>query len=75
MAPLIVRAKTVVTCDTEARQCGIDFDALGRIDDATMLIEDGVITALGPAVALGTPSVTLSTPGVTLSAVEGPPQS
>jgi imidazolonepropionase len=43
---LIVRAKTVITCDTNASQCGIDFDKLGRIDDATMLIEDGIITSL-----------------------------
>lgn len=64
MAPLIVRAKTIVTCDTSAPQCGIDFEALGRIDDAAMFIEDGVITALGP-------SATLSPPSVTLSAVEG----
>jgi imidazolonepropionase len=64
LASLIVRAKTIVTCDAQAPQCGIDFDALGRIDDAAMLVEDGVITALGP-------SVTLSAPSVTLSAVEG----
>ena len=49
---LIVRAKTVITCDTDAPQIGIDFQALGRIDDASMLIEDGVITALGPSVTL-----------------------
>ena len=38
-----------MTCDTDAPQCGITFDALGRIDDAAMLIEDGIITAIGPA--------------------------
>jgi imidazolonepropionase len=43
---LILRAKTIITCDTSAPQCGIDFEALGRIDDATMLIEDGTITAI-----------------------------
>ncbi|HEY2473508.1 MAG TPA: amidohydrolase family protein [Candidatus Cybelea sp.] len=48
MATLIVTAKTIVTCDTQAAQCGIDFAALGRIDDAAMLIEDGIITAIGP---------------------------
>jgi imidazolonepropionase len=53
LAPLIVRAKTIVTCDTSAPQCDIDFDALGRIDDAAMFIEDGVITALGPRAAVG----------------------
>ena len=47
MASLIVRAKTIVTCDTDNPQCGIDFDALGRIDDAAMLVEDGVIKAIG----------------------------
>jgi imidazolonepropionase len=44
---LLVRAKTIVTCDTRAPQCGIDFDALGRIDNAAMLIENGIITAIG----------------------------
>jgi imidazolonepropionase len=68
LAPLIVRAKTIVTCDTQSPQCGIDFNALGRIDDAIMVIEDGRITAIGPA-----DSVTPSSPGVTLSAVEGRP--
>ena len=56
---LIVRAKTVITCETDAPQNGIDFDKLGRIDDAAILIENGTITALGP------------TPFVTLSAVGG----
>ena len=45
---LTVRAATVVTCDTQAPQCGIDFDALGRIDDAALVVEDGKITAVGP---------------------------
>jgi imidazolonepropionase len=48
LASLIVRAKTIVTCDTEAPQCGIDFDALGRIDDAALVIEDGKFAAIGP---------------------------
>jgi imidazolonepropionase len=61
---LLLRAKMVITCDTDVPQCGIDFDALGRIEDATMLIENGVITALGP-------SATIRPPSVTLSAVEG----
>src|ERR1700677_2595944 len=43
---LLVRAKMVITCDTDAPQCGIDFEALGRIDNAAMLIEDGIITSL-----------------------------
>jgi imidazolonepropionase len=37
----IVRARTVITCDTDAPQCGIDFERLGRIDDAIIEIEDG----------------------------------
>jgi imidazolonepropionase len=43
---LTVRAKTVVTCDTDAPQCGIDFDKLGRIDDALIEIEDGRFTVV-----------------------------
>lgn len=46
---LIVRARTIVTCDTDAAQNGITFDALGRIDDAAMVVEDGVVTAIGPS--------------------------
>jgi imidazolonepropionase len=38
---VIVRAKTLITCDTDAQQCGIDFDGLGRIDDASIEIENG----------------------------------
>ncbi|MGA8574578.1 MAG: imidazolonepropionase [Candidatus Cybelea sp.] len=45
--PLVVRAKTIVTCDTEAPQSGIDFDALGRIDDAALVIDDGNFVAVG----------------------------
>jgi len=41
LAPLIVRAKTIVTCDTDLPQCGIDFEKLGRIDDAVLEIEAG----------------------------------
>jgi imidazolonepropionase len=44
---LIVRAGTIVTCDTEAPQCGIGFNALGRIDDAALLIEEGKFAAVG----------------------------
>ena len=47
LAALIVRARTIVTCDTGAAQCGVDFDALGRIDDAAMLVENGTIAAVG----------------------------
>ncbi|MBV8531051.1 MAG: amidohydrolase family protein, partial [Candidatus Eremiobacteraeota bacterium] len=44
---LIVRAKTIVTCDTAAPQRGIDFDSLGRIDDAALVVEDGAVAAVG----------------------------
>jgi imidazolonepropionase len=44
---LLVRAKTVVTCDTGAAQCGVDFDALGRIDDAALLVEGAKVAAVG----------------------------
>jgi imidazolonepropionase len=47
LASLIARARTIVTCDTSAAQCGAGFDALGRIDDAALLVEDGKIAAIG----------------------------
>jgi imidazolonepropionase len=47
LASLTVRAGTVVTCDTDAPQCGVDFDALGRIDDAVLVIEDGRFSYVG----------------------------
>jgi imidazolonepropionase len=66
LASLIVCAKTIVTCDTQAAQCGIDFAALGRIDDAAMLIDGGTITAIGPrrAVLSAASAVEGSSPGV-----------
>jgi imidazolonepropionase len=45
---LVVRAKTVITCDTDAPQAGVDFDCLGRIDAAAIVVEDGVVTEVGP---------------------------
>jgi imidazolonepropionase len=45
---LIVRAKTVVTCDTDAAQNGITFEALGRIDHAALLVEDGKVAEIIP---------------------------
>jgi imidazolonepropionase len=52
LAALIVRARTIVTCDTGAAQCGVGFDALGRIDDAALLVENGTIVAVGGRVAV-----------------------
>jgi len=49
LAPLIVRAGTIVTCDGEAPQCGIGFDRLGQIDGAALLVEDGRVAAIGGA--------------------------
>jgi len=46
---LLVRAGTLITCDTDAPQCGIDFDVLGRIDDAVMEIEDGKFASCRPS--------------------------
>jgi imidazolonepropionase len=44
---LVVNAGTVVTCDTSAVQGGIDFEALGRIDDAVIEIERGTFASVG----------------------------
>lgn len=49
---LIVRAGTIVTCDIQAPQCGIDFDSLGLIDDGAIVIEDGRFVEIGPASAV-----------------------
>ncbi len=46
MASLIVTAKTIVTCDTQAPQCGIDFEALGRIENGALVIEGDTISAI-----------------------------
>ena len=45
--PLIVRAKSIVTCDTDVPQNGITFDVLGRIDGAAMVVENGIVTEIG----------------------------
>jgi imidazolonepropionase len=47
MPSLFVRARSIITCDSDAAQCGVTFDALGQIDDAAMLIENGVVVAIG----------------------------
>jgi imidazolonepropionase len=46
---MVVHAKTVITCDTDAPQCGVDFEKLGRIDDAVLEIEDGKFAYVGPS--------------------------
>ncbi len=47
MEPLLVRAKTIVTCDGNAAQGGVTFDRLGRIDDAAMIVDGHRIAAVG----------------------------
>jgi imidazolonepropionase len=47
LALLIVRAKTIVTCDTDAAQCGVDFDRLGLLRDGAVLIEGQRVLAVG----------------------------
>ena len=46
---LVVRAKTIVTCDTNAPQNGITFEALGRIDDAALVVEGGKVVEIIPS--------------------------
>ncbi len=46
---LVVRAKTVITCDTDAAQCGVTFEALGRLDDAAIVVEEGRIREVIPS--------------------------
>lgn len=48
----IFRARTIVTCDTDASQCGIGFDALGRIADGAIVVKGGKIAAVGSASAM-----------------------
>jgi len=46
--PLLIRAKRIITCDTDAPQCGIGFDALGCIEDAAIFCLGGRVATLGP---------------------------
>ena len=46
-APLLVRARTILTCDRDVAQNGVTFDALGRIDDAAMIVDGRRIAAIG----------------------------
>ncbi|HEY1655615.1 MAG TPA: amidohydrolase family protein [Candidatus Tumulicola sp.] len=48
MALLIVRAKTLVPCDRPVSQSRVDFESLGRIEDAAVLIDGDAVVAVGP---------------------------
>jgi imidazolonepropionase len=52
---LLVHARTVVTCDTDAPQNGVTFDALGRIDDAALVVEGGKVVEISPSSRRSTP--------------------
>jgi imidazolonepropionase len=52
----LIHARTIVTCDSDAPQGGLDFESLGRIDDAAMLIDGGRIVAIGPRRTVVPPS-------------------
>jgi len=47
LALLIVRARTIVTCDGDAAQCGVDFDRLGCITGGAILVENERVVAVG----------------------------
>jgi imidazolonepropionase len=49
LASLIVRARTIVTCDTDAAQAGVDFERLRTFSDGAIVVEDGRVTAVGAA--------------------------
>jgi imidazolonepropionase len=49
LASLTVRALTIVTCDTDAAQSGVDFEKLGTYADGAIVVEDGRIVTVGPA--------------------------
>jgi len=56
LAPLIVRAKTLITCDTDAAQSGIGFDGLGRFENGAVLVDDGKVVAAGSASDVAAPA-------------------
>lgn len=49
---LVVRAKTILTNARAAAQNGVTFDALGRIDDGALVVQDGSIAWSGAIDAL-----------------------
>jgi imidazolonepropionase len=49
LASLTVRARTIVTCDTDAAQSCVDFAQLGTYTDGAIVVENGRVVAVGPA--------------------------
>jgi len=47
LTPLLVRARTIITCERDVAQNGVTFDALGRIDDAALIVEGSRIAGIG----------------------------
>jgi imidazolonepropionase len=43
----LVRARTILSCDTDAAQSGVTFERLGRIEDGAILMRGETILALG----------------------------
>ncbi len=44
---LLVRAGAIVTCDTSAAQNGVTFEELGLIENGAILVEGGIVKAVG----------------------------
>jgi imidazolonepropionase len=44
--PLLIRARSIVTCGRDVGQNDVTFAALGRIDDAALLVEAGNVAAV-----------------------------
>ena len=52
VAPILVRAKTIISCDGDAAQNGVTFDDLGRIEDGAILVKNRQIVAIGSRAAV-----------------------
>jgi imidazolonepropionase len=57
---LVVRAGTIVTCDTNAPQNGITFEALGRVNDAALVVERGKVVEIIPSLKVTGDAIDLS---------------
>jgi len=71
----LVRAKAIVTCDTDAPQNGITFAQLGLIENGEILVADGIIKTVSSDAALchGEPVEPRPSLKPVLSEVEGRP--